>query len=181
MSDGNDSRNTVFAINSYNCVSYLGKDGTLKIPSELLSHLNASEKFPVMVEAFRDCLLICSLEKMKLNSIYLEITSKCNLNCITCVRRAWRDEIGDMDFKLLKKIIHEAKELGVERIWFAGYGEPPIYEHFEEALKEVKQNKIKLGITTNGTLIDEDMIKTLIKYEVDRVVISMDSPFEEEF
>ncbi len=181
MNDDTVLHDITFVDRSYNYVSYLKRDGTLRIPPQFLSHLNISEKFPVMVEAFRDCLLICPLEKMKLNSIYLEITSKCNLNCIMCIRRAWRDEIGDMDFKLLKKIIHEAKELGVEWIWFAGYGEPLIYEHFEEAVKEVKQNKIKLGITTNGTLIDEDMAKTLSKYKVDRVVISIDSPFEEKF
>jgi len=178
MSNGNNHRSTVF---SNGHVSRVSGDGTLKIPRELLSQLNVPESSPVMVEAFRECLLVCPIEKMKLNSIYLEITSKCNLNCIMCVRRVWKDEIGNMDFKLLKKIIREAKELGVEWVWFAGYGEPLIYDHFEEAVEEVKQNKIKLGITTNGTLLDEDMAKTLIKYGIDRVVVSIDSPFEEKF
>lgn len=180
MNNDNECCRTIASDNHVH-VSYLKEDGKLQIPSKLLSHLNVFKKTPVMVEAFRGCLLICPLEKMKLNSIYLEITSECNLNCIMCVRRVWKDEIGSMDFKLLKKIVCEARELGVEWIWFAGYGEPLVYNYFEEALKEVKQNKIKLGVTTNGTLIDEDMAKTLVKYGIDRVVVSIDSPFEEKF
>lgn len=161
--------------------SYVKKDGTLKIPSNFLSHLGVSEKLPVTVEALRDGVIVYPVKKMKLNSIYLEITSNCNLNCVMCIRRVWKEKTGSMDFKLLKKIIKEAENLGVNWIWFAGYGEPLVYEHFEEAVNEVKRRKIKLGITTNGTLLNDDMIRIFTKYGVDRMVVSLDSPFEEKF
>ncbi len=107
--------------------------------------------------------------------LVLEITSKCNLNCPMCFRNSWSEIEGSMSEKLLMKILDEAREARTNFIWFSGWGEPLYHEKAFEYAEEVKNRGFKLGINTNGTLLDEENALKLVKIGVDRIAVSIDA------
>ncbi len=115
-----------------------------------------------------------------LKTLFLELTTRCNMNCVMCVRRVWKEELADMELKLLRRIIEDCRRIGVRNIWFGGYGEPLFYEHFEEAAELVKKSGMWLGLVTNGSLLEE-FADFLRRVSADRVVVSIDGVSEETY
>lgn len=62
----------------------------------------------------------------QIRKIYIEPTSRCNLNCKMCPRSTWTDEsIGDMDDMLFKILMEQAKKTdSLETIFLGGVAEP---------------------------------------------------------
>ncbi|MGB9785289.1 MAG: radical SAM protein, partial [Fervidicoccaceae archaeon] len=106
--------------------------------------------------------------------LYLEITSRCNLNCKMCFKQYWEDKDGDMSSELFMKILEDAEEFPELRmIIFGGIGEPLVHPKFLEMMREVKRRGHALGITTNGTLMSEKIAEEIVKNDVDLVYFSM--------
>ena len=60
----------------------------------------------------------------KLRKLYIEPTSKCNLNCKMCFRNTWIDEeLGNMSMEVFENTINTMPS-SVEKIFFGGMGEP---------------------------------------------------------
>jgi tungsten cofactor oxidoreducase radical SAM maturase len=114
--------------------------------------------------------------KLDMHYLYLEITSRCNLNCKMCFKQYWEDKDGDMSSELFMKILEDAEEFPELRmIIFGGIGEPLVHPKFLEMMREVKRRGHALGITTNGTLMSEKIAEEIVKNDVDLVYFSMDS------
>jgi len=114
--------------------------------------------------------------KLDMHYLYLEITSRCNLNCKMCFKQHWEDKDGDMSFDLFLKILKDAEAFPELRmIIFGGIGEPLVHPRFLEMMREVKKRGYALGITTNGTLLSNKVIDEIVKNDVDLVYFSMDS------
>jgi len=97
----------------------------------------------------------------------IEPTNKCNANCLICgdIKDKKKKNIGFMDFELLKLISERIKAYKAEnvKIVFAGVGEPFLHPHFLEFLKLVKKNnKVEIGIYTNGHLLTPAVIDKLV-------------------
>ncbi|MCS7386660.1 MAG: tungsten cofactor oxidoreductase radical SAM maturase [archaeon GB-1867-005] len=105
----------------------------------------------------------------------VELTTRCNLNCPMCFRQSWTEELGDISEKLFKKILLEFKEAGGEFLWLGGWGEPLIHKKAIEFAEMIKEEGLKLGINSNGLLLDEDKALKLINIGLDRLVISIDA------
>ncbi len=93
------------------------------------------------------------------NSIIFEPTTKCNLNCQMCYQREER-KMGkrDLSFDEIQKIINNFSN--VKRVSLIGaeiFARSDIFQIIEEFIKR----GIKLYLTTNGTLINEDNVKEL--------------------
>jgi len=109
---------------------------------------------------------------MGTQKLYLELTDKCNLNCKMCYRESWSQVFGDMKDDTLNKLANELKTQDeIKEIVIGGIGEPTFAKNFIVALELLKDYKITL--TTNGTLIDEEMAEYIVKY-VDTVTVSID-------
>jgi len=113
-------------------------------------------------------------------TIYLHLTKACNLHCQYCyfsAGEAQQDELltGEID-SLLKDIF----KLSPKRVVFTG-GEPLLRDDLLEIASFFKsldrENKIRLCLTTNGTLIKSDNAASLVKV-FNEIRISIDS-FEE--
>lgn len=116
-----------------------------------------------------------------LKSLYIEPTSHCNLNCIMCSRNHWKNEsIGHMDVKLFDKFIKELPE-SVERIVFAGIGEPLCHPEIIHMLEASAGTGRRIEIITNGTLLDTRISKELVRLKIDTIWISVDSMDEESY
>ena len=106
--------------------------------------------------------------------LMLSITSRCNLNCKYCyVKR----ENKDMNFEVAKRAIDLVIKSNPYffRILFTG-GEPLLrVEFLEKVIKYAisKSKEVGFQIQTNGTLINDEIIKIMKKYEI-QVGVSLD-------
>jgi len=83
-------------------------------------------------------------------------TMRCNLSCTGCYADAFSRQ--SMDPSLFRRVMREARELGVRFITLSG-GEPFLYGPLLEVVDEF--DDLVFMSYTNGTLIDEDMADRL--------------------
>lgn len=113
-------------------------------------------------------------------SITIETTNRCIFKCEMCPRSS--DHIrkeGDMTISTFNKI----KPLLKTAIYvnLSGFGETFLNEHFFEMLKIVKRYNCYVMVFSNGFLLNEGIIKNLIKYNLDEMVISVDGASSETY
>ena len=111
-----------------------------------------------------------------LRNLHIEVTTRCNLNCIYCLRRFWSGyEPGDMEFDVYLKILDQVEEL--ERINLYGFGEPfmnpRILDMVHYARRSFRDSKIFLS--TNGMLLNQSVIEKAVKYGLDSIAVSIDT------
>lgn len=93
-------------------------------------------------------------------AILLDPTSACNMHCTGC----WAAEYGDrlnLRFEELDSIVTQGKELGTYMYIFTG-GEPLVRKKDVIALCE-KHSDCEFLSFTNGTLIDEDFCREMLR------------------
>lgn len=107
----------------------------------------------------------------------IDPTSNCMYQCNCCINSNLINRNGLIDRKVLCNVISEFSEMGGEGIIFIGGGEPLMYPDFGKLLEYTYSKKIKIGITTNGFLIDRylDEIASLASW----VRVSMDAATKE--
>lgn len=111
-----------------------------------------------------------------LKKIYLELTDKCNLNCVTCFRQNWHSLTSDMSDELLMKIVDDIKAIDtVSEIVIGGVGEPTIHSKFIELSYLLRD--YKLSVTTNGYYMDEALVACLVDC-YDNVIVSVDGLYD---
>ncbi len=104
-----------------------------------------------------------------MKKVYLELTSRCNLNCAMCYRNTWDNVAGDMDADLLEGL---ASDIPTDAgIVFAGIGEPTIARLFRRAVTLFKDHPLE--ITTNGVIAKETLPFVLENFR--RMIISVDA------
>lgn len=81
-------------------------------------------------------------------------TNRCNLNCEFC-SCGERTKNLELDFEKAKRIIDILSKLGTQAVSISGGGEPLLYPQIEELIKYFVGFSIKVGLTTNGLLLDK--------------------------
>jgi len=103
-----------------------------------------------------------------------EITDKCNLQCRHClsldVRRQSKKELN---FRECVKLIDELDSMKVFQINFGG-GEPFLREDFLDILAYAHNKAITTCVSTNGTILNETLVKKLKKMELLNLQVSLD-------
>lgn len=113
----------------------------------------------------------------RLQKLYFEPTSLCNLNCTMCFRRSWIDEqYGNLDIALFRKVMEEpmVKE-NTETVFFGGQGEPLIHPDIFEMIRIAKSGGKNVELITNGTTITGEVCEKLISLGLDTLWVSIDS------
>jgi radical SAM protein with 4Fe4S-binding SPASM domain len=107
----------------------------------------------------------------KLCSVQIELTNRCNERCVHCyIPHEWKNR--DMDFSLLKHILEQCKDMGVEHITFSG-GEPMLHGNFLEALGEADRRGFDISIFSNLTLLSGKILTELKTKRVKNVQASL--------
>ncbi|MBP2634490.1 MAG: tungsten cofactor oxidoreductase radical maturase [Firmicutes bacterium] len=151
------------------------QDGCLKLPLSL-----AEDQEVLFIRAEEGYRLIPLLPDVK--RVYIEVTTKCNFSCITCIRSSWQDELSHMEWETFETIVKNLKELpNLESVHFGGFGEPLMHPKIFDMLKEVKALGLKVEMITNGSYLSDETIQKLIDIELDIIFTSLDSPEEEEY
>lgn len=117
----------------------------------------------------------------------IELSSFCNLRCPFCARTervkagVWRKN-KNMELETFKKIIDEGAKEGLCAINLNNYGEPLINPDIIEMVRYAKSKGIlDVFFHTNGVLLNREMSQNLIEAGLDRIVISVDTPYKEKY
>lgn len=112
--------------------------------------------------------------KKNYSSIRLEITSKCNLKCEYCHNSEFSNRKDDMKTEEILELITKLKEIyPINKILLTG-GEPLINKDLYMIIKFISDLGIKADMVTNGTLLNQDVIKKLEKAGLKRIRLSID-------
>lgn len=88
--------------------------------------------------------------------VELDPTTACNLACHDCISANLLNQ-GAIDSDRLMRLAEEFAEQGIRAVVLIGGGEPMAHPMFGELVKKLTANDIKVGVTTNGTLLDRYM------------------------
>ena len=118
-----------------------------------------------------------------LKEIKIELTNKCARNCKHCSSNATNniDNLKELDFDSVYKIITEAKIMGVETIVFTG-GEPLMYDRLPELVELTSKLGMKSTIYTFAYRTDETLnkYKHLINLGLNKIVYSLADSLSDE-
>ncbi len=106
--------------------------------------------------------------------IYL--THRCNLKCRYCYLHDANSD-NELTTREWIQVLRQFGELKIMRVLFSG-GEPLLRNDFFEIVAAAVSNRMRFGITSNGTLFDDAKIDALLPYRerCDYVQISIDGP-----
>lgn len=113
----------------------------------------------------------------------IEMTNRCNLACIQCLRSLGLKpyKLGDMDFENYKKIL--AQFPYVMNLSLNGFGEPMMYKRFFDVVEYTRQERpwCKIGIYSNGMMIDDAKALRLMTCGLTELNISIDAATPETY
>ncbi len=102
------------------------------------------------------------------------ITRACNLKCIHCYNDSGGnkadDELNTID---AKAVLNDLSEFGIPSVLFSG-GEPLMRPDLFELIEYAANLGLRTVISTNGTLITNEIAKKIKKYGVSYVGVSLD-------
>lgn len=151
----------------------VGKDKSIKLP------LEAEQE--ILIIPTEDGYRLIPLQA-DIKRVYIEVTTKCNFDCITCIRSSWQDCSSHMEWETFENILKNLKELPkLESVHFGGFGEPMMHPRIMDMLRAVKALDLKVEMITNGSYLKKGNIQQLIDIELDVLFTSLDSPEEEEY
>ena len=105
-------------------------------------------------------------------------TMTCNIDCVFCDTTYRKGkQTGELTAEQYWRILDEAEELGVRRIFILGGGEPLVRKDVTpELMRRIKQAGMEGHIATNGTLFDEGLIAQVLDTNWDEIHFSLDAP-----
>jgi radical SAM protein with 4Fe4S-binding SPASM domain len=103
----------------------------------------------------------------------IQVTERCNLHCVHCFNSS--NKYGrDIPVKAFKEvIIPRLKELQVITVTLTG-GEPFIHPQIVEIIKLLRKADARVAVCTNGTLLTENLIRSLSRIGGIYINVSLD-------
>jgi len=112
----------------------------------------------------------------KPHKMNIEITTKCNGQCIMCPQNEMERRGKYMRVPDIMKTVKEAYELGVRRIHPHLFGEPTMHPDYEMVLRMIRREypDIKMANYTNGSKLVHKRIRDAMIEYLDEITISID-------
>lgn len=106
----------------------------------------------------------------------LEIVEGCNLKCSFCARNAITTDLKQLDISKVKYFVESVTKKGfLPQIALTG-GEPLLHDDIIKIITEIENNDIQYSITTNGTIINLNLLNRLSSSKYFKhFIISVDS------
>ena len=119
---------------------------------------------------------------LKIRIFDIEVTNHCNLKCKFCPR----DNIvlkGFMSLETFSSFLRNTKLKSTDSLSFVGLGEPLLHPDLPRFVKMAKEMypHVTVWITTNGTLLDVELLHKLINAGTDVIDISFNGINKEEY
>ncbi len=105
-------------------------------------------------------------------------TMTCNIDCVFCDTTYRKGkQTGELTPDQYWKLLDDARDLGVRRVFILGGGEPLVRKDVTpELMRRIKDFGMEGHIATNGTLFDEALIDQVIDTGWDELHFSLDAP-----
>lgn len=117
----------------------------------------------------------------ELKRLYLEPTSRCNLNCAMCFRNSWIDErVGDMEDATFRNVLETMPD-SVETVFFGGMGEPLAHPRIVDMVRAASAAGRRTELLSNGSLLSETLSRSLLDAGLDALWLSVDGLSEERY
>ena len=107
----------------------------------------------------------------RFSKIYVEITNICNLNCSFCSKDNRKKK--EMSLDEFSTVLDKIKDY-TDNIYLHVKGEPLLHSKLEDILVLCDKKKIRVSITTNGTMLSK-MQDILIKHPLKQINVSLHS------
>lgn len=107
---------------------------------------------------------------MHLGLVLLEVTDKCNMNCPHCLRYEVDEDVSKYNNFLTKQVVDLLFENihTIDNLYFTG-GEPLLNtEIIKYTIRKIIDNNINvitIGLSTNGTILDDEIPKLFNEFE----------------
>jgi len=113
--------------------------------------------------------------------IDLELSNRCNLDCIMCTRLPQKLHMGDMAEALWSKVLDEALEVPERIFRLHGIGEPLLSPSFRTVVERIKghHHHHSIDLITNGHFLDRNMARFLLRQGVDQITVSVAAASEQ--
>ena len=116
------------------------------------------------------------LKKHNLQYLFLELSRKCNLNCLhcgsDCKHQNNNPELSLQSWLLILDYLKTTFN-PLPAIILTG-GEPLLYKHLLVVAEKLKQHNFRWGMVTNGLLLTPQLINRLINCNMQSVTVSLD-------
>jgi radical SAM protein with 4Fe4S-binding SPASM domain len=107
------------------------------------------------------------------------VTLKCNLKCAHCYINASETKLRDeLSTDAAKMLIHQIAEVSRPLLILSG-GEPLLRDDIYEIIRYGAERGLRMGMGSNGMLIDDEVTRRLQKAGMETVAISLDSSIPE--
>jgi radical SAM protein with 4Fe4S-binding SPASM domain len=105
--------------------------------------------------------------------VKIKLTWRCNLACAMC---DWKqNRPTPLTTELVTRTLDELAALGCRKIHFSG-GEPTLRPDLPDLVAHARRLKLRVTLTTNGTLVTRELAERLVKARLNSVCVSIDSP-----
>ena len=106
--------------------------------------------------------------------VKMKLTWQCNLACEMC--DYWRQDLpSPLTTDLVVHTLDELATLGCRKVHFSG-GEPTLRPDLPDLIAHARRLKLRVTLTTNGTLLTRELAKQLVSAGLNSVCVSIDSP-----
>jgi MoaA/NifB/PqqE/SkfB family radical SAM enzyme len=112
--------------------------------------------------------------------LYLEVTNRCNLLCVTCPRTFEDLEPpADLSWDLFTSIVSQVP--GLQRVVLHGVGEPMLVKELPRMIRYLKERGLYVLFNTNGTLLAPRKRREIVETGLDELRVSLDAAEAESF
>ena len=138
---------------------------------------------PIVSQVYKSIYLplIYRKSKKKPNTIVIEPYNVCNLACTMCPYPDLTRPKEQMSMQLFEKVIDDAVNNNFKRLSLSLYNEPYMDSLVFDRIKYAKKKGLETTITTNATLLTEELIQKTMSSGVDCVTFSIDSLDEKKY
>ena len=159
----------------------LDERGHLVLPAELAERFGLVDGAAVRLDERGDALTI-GRATASLARVYVEPTTLCNLLCRTCIRNVWDEPPGLMSRETFARIVEGVQAVSpLPTLFFGGFGEPFAHPDLLGMLATAKSVGCPVEIITNGTRLDDEARRKLVRIGLDRLWVSIDGATSESY
>ncbi len=109
-----------------------------------------------------------------LRLVFWELTARCNLKCCHCRAEATDHvALGELTTEEVISVARDIRKAGDPIMILTG-GEPLVRKDFFEIAKACVGLFSRVALATNGTLVDDEMVRRIVEVGIKRVSVSLD-------
>lgn len=156
-------------------------EGRLMLPASIAARLGLKPGARVRIDEDVNSIRL-HRSVTHLAKVYVEPTTWCNLDCVTCFRNAWDTPMGRMTDETFEAVLASIRHLdSPPLVYFGGIGEPLSHARLVAWIRAVKALGCRAELITNGTLLDAARSRALIEAGLDTLWVSIDGATPESY